>query len=220
MADVTHPSLDQLRREFPNYQLAADCIDQFIDIMLNHRQSGHPGGSRSKVHQMLAVTLSGAMRWDVRHPEKALADRFVLIAGHCAPLVYATLAFYHECLRLRRKWTNDDARFQVGGGAERTLLTDDLLMLRRNKGLPGHVEMEGKTLFVKFNTGPSGHGAPAAAGEAAALKLAGAEDVKVFAFEGEGGHTAGAHHETKNSSWGLGLSNLVYVFDWNDWGID
>ena len=32
--------------------------------------------------------------------------------------------------------------------------------------------MEGKTLFFKFNTGPSGHGSPAAAGEALALKLA------------------------------------------------
>jgi hypothetical protein len=28
--------------------------------------------------------------------------------------------------------------------------------------------------------------------------------VRVFAMEGEGGHTAGAHHETKNTAWGLG----------------
>ncbi len=213
------PRLDDLRKEFPHYQFAADCIDQFIDIMLNHRQSGHPGGSRSKVHQLVGVTLTGAMRFDIRHPEKAFGDRFVLIAGHCAPLVYATLAFYHEAMTLRARWTGD-ARYAIAGGKERTLLTEDLLQLRRNKGLPGHVEMEGKTLFVKFNTGPSGHGAPAAAGEALALKLAGAPEVKVFAFEGEGGHTAGAHHETKNSAYGLGLSNLVYMLDWNEWGID
>ncbi|HMQ23150.1 MAG TPA: transketolase, partial [Planctomycetota bacterium] len=53
-----------------------------------------------------------------------------------------------------------------------------------------------------------------------ALKAAGCEDVKVFAVEGEGGHSAGAHHESKNSAYGLGLSNLVYLFDWNDNGID
>jgi len=58
---------------------------------------------------------------------------------------------------------------------------EDLLFLRHNKGLPGHAEMEGKTLFFKFNTGPSGHGAPAALGEALALKHAGAGEVKVFA---------------------------------------
>jgi transketolase len=38
--------------------------------------------------------------------------------------------------------------------------------------------------------------------------------------EGEGGLTPGAAHETKNSAWGLGLSNLVFLVDWNDFGID
>ena len=80
--------------------------------------------------------------------------------------------------------------------------------------------MEGKTLFLKFNTGPSGHGMPPAAGEALALKLAGCEDVRVFAVEGEGGLTPGASHETRNAAWGLGLSNLVFLVDWNDFGID
>lgn len=80
--------------------------------------------------------------------------------------------------------------------------------------------MAGKTLFLKFNTGPSGHGLPAAAGEALALKLAGCDRVKVFALDGEGGLTPGASHETRNSAWGLGLSNLVVLLDWNDFGID
>ena len=80
--------------------------------------------------------------------------------------------------------------------------------------------MEGKTLFLKLNTGPSGHGMPPPAGEAVALKLAGAEEVKVFVVEGEGGLTPGASHETRNSAWGLGLSNLVFLIDWNDYGID
>ncbi len=80
--------------------------------------------------------------------------------------------------------------------------------------------MAGKTLFLKFNTGPSGHGMPPAAGEALALKLAGCEDVRVFAVEGEGGLTPGASHETRNAAWGLGLSNLVFLIDWNDFGID
>ena len=80
--------------------------------------------------------------------------------------------------------------------------------------------MAGKTLFLKFNTGPSGHGSPAAAGEALALKRAGAGGVKVFAFEGEGGLTTGASHEVMNSAWGLGLDNLHYLLDWNDFGID
>ena len=97
---------------------------------------------------------------------------------------------------------------------------NDLLGFRRHDGLAGHAEMEGKTLFLKFNTGPTGHGSPAAVGEAMALKRAGAEGVKVFAVDGEGGLTAGASHESKNSAWGLGLDNLHYLIDWNDFGID
>ena len=41
-----------------------------------------------------------------------------------------------------------------------------------------------------------------------------------FVLQGEGGLTPGASHETKNSAWGLGLSNLVFLIDWNDFGID
>lgn len=48
------------------------------------------------------------------------------------------------------------------------------LNFRHTGGLAGHAEMEGKTLFLKSNTGPSGHGSPPAAGEALALKRAGA----------------------------------------------
>ena len=80
--------------------------------------------------------------------------------------------------------------------------------------------MAGKTLFLKFNTGPSGHGGPAAAGEALALKRAGAAGVKVFFLEGEGGLTPGGVYETMNSAWGLALDNLYFLIDWNDFGID
>lgn len=213
------PDLPSLLPHFAHWQKTADMIDQLIDLMLNYRQSGHPGGSRSKVPMMVTVCLSGAMRWDVRRPEKAFGDRFVLVAGHCTPLLYATLAVFHEALRLRYRETGD-ARFAVPGGPERQLVWEDLLTFRRNGGLSGHAECEGKTLFVKANTGPSAHGGPPAVGIATALKLAGAGEVRVFALEGEGGHTAGAHHESKNTAWGLGLGNLNYLLDWNDQGID
>ncbi len=207
----------EISQHFDKWEVVKDMVDQLIDIMLNYRQSGHPGGSRSKVHALVATMLSGVMRYDLRHPEKRFGDRFILVAGHTIPLIYAMLTVLAEALRLKYQQTKDE-RYYVE--PERIVLAEDLLGFRHNGGLPGHAEMAGKTLFLKFNTGPSGHGSPAAAGEALALKMAGAEQVKVVAFEGEGGLTPGAIHETMNSAWGLGLSNLYYVVDWNDFGID
>ena len=212
-------SSGDLKQDYKYWEITKDLIDQCIDIMLNLRQSGHPGGSRSKTHAMVTTLLSGAMRWDIRDTGKRFADRFVLVAGHCNPLVYATLAVMNEALRIKYRQTGDK-KYQNFKGNDFQLVWEDLLTLRQNGGLPGHAEMEGKTLFFKANTGPSGHGSPFAAGEALAMKFAGVSDVKVFAFEGEGGFTTGASHETINSAWGLGLGNLVYFMDWNDYGID
>ena len=209
----------ELKQFYPHWEVTKDLIDQCIDIMLNLRQSGHPGGSRSKVHGMVTTLLSGAMRWDIRDAGKRFGDRYVLVAGHANPVVYATLAVMNQALRIKFRQTGD-VKYQHFKGEDFQLVWEDLLTLRRNGGLPGHAEMEGKTLFFKFNTGPSGHGSPAAAGEALALKMANTSEVRVFAFEGEGGFTAGASHETINSAWGLGLGNLVYFMDWNDFGID
>jgi transketolase len=202
---------------FPHWEKTKDLIDNLLDVTLNYRQSGHPGGSRSKVHALVALLLSGAMRWDIRSPEKRFGDRFVLVAGHTIPLIYCTMAVLDEALAAKFEQTGDP-RYRLR--PERAVFWQDLLGFRRWRGLPGHAEMAGKTLFLKFNTGPSGHGSPAAAGEALALKRAGAGSVKVFAFEGEGGLTTGASHEVMNSAWGLALDNLHYLVDWNDYGID
>jgi len=207
-------------RDFERYEIVKDLVDECIDLALNYRQSGHPGGSRSKVHMLLSLMLSGAMRWDVRRPWLPFGDRFVLSAGHTVPLVYSTLAVLNEAFRVRQERAPGDPNYVFPDDGKWALTWELLLRLRRRGGLPGHAEMEGKTLFLKFNTGPSGHGMAPAAGEALALKHAGADEVKVFVFEGEGGLTPGGAHEARHTAWGLGLNNLVFMIDWNDFGID
>ncbi len=222
MRATLEPTVDRFaaaEADFDRYQVLLDVIDECLDLTLNERQSGHPGGSRSKGHLLLATLLSGAMRWDISRPWRRFADRFVLSAGHTVPLVYATLAVLNEGLRARHEATGDPA-FAFPDEGRWALTWEDLLTFRHRGGLPGHAEMAGKTLFFKANTGPSGHGMPFAAGQALALRMAGAEDVKVFMVEGEGGLTPGATHETLNSAYGLGLSNLILLIDWNDYGID
>ncbi|MEW5717138.1 MAG: transketolase [Chloroflexota bacterium] len=209
----------ELSKHFVHWEKTKDLVDQLIDILVNYRQSGHPGGSRSKVCPFLSLLLSGAMRWDIRHPEKRFSDRFILGAGHAIPLIYGTLAVFNEAMRVKYQQTGD-ARYVLHVPVKGPLYWEDLLGFRRNQGLSGHAEMEGKTLFLKFNTGPSGHGSTAAVGEALALKRAGVGDVRVFFIEGEGGLTPGANYEVMNSSWGLALDNLYHLIDWNDFGID
>ena len=82
--------------DFERWEVLKDLVDEAIDLALNYRQSGHPGGSRSKAHMLLSLMLSGAMRWDLQRPWRRFADRFVLSAGHTVPLVYATLAVLNE----------------------------------------------------------------------------------------------------------------------------
>ncbi|MBN1484237.1 MAG: transketolase [Chloroflexia bacterium] len=208
----------ELQPAFAQWEKLKDMIDQLIDIILNYRQSGHPGGSRSKVHALVTLLLSGIMRWDIRQPSKRFSDRFILVAGHNVPLVYCTLAVFNEALRL--KYAQTGAQRYRPAPPEMALFWQDLLGWRRRGGLSGHAEMEGKTLLIKYNTGPSGHGSPAAVGEALALKRAGADGVKVFALEGDAGLTPGAAHESMNSAWAMALDNLYYIVDWNDYGID
>src|SRR5262245_4150302 len=176
--------LAEVRPHFRHWEIIKDVIDQEIDLLLNHRQSGHPGGSRSKVHALVVTLLGGVMRWDLRAPWKAFGDRFVLAAGHTTPLVYSTLAVLTETLHEMHRRTGD-AKYRIPGDGRLSVQLEDLLMFRRHAGLAGHAEFEGKTLFIKANTGPSGHGLPNAVGQAMALKRAGAEEVKVVAFEGE-----------------------------------
>ncbi len=202
---------------FEELEILKDVTGQLIDFTLNLRQSGHPGGSRSKMHILWGALLSKKMRYDIRHPENPLGDRFILSAGHTVPLIYAVLAIIAEVFKKRFEETKDE-RFKID--PSRIVLLDDLLKFRHRGGLSGHAEFSGKTLFLKFNTGPSGHGLPASVGEAFALKRAGLSDVKVWAIEGEGGLTPGASHESKNSAWGLGLDNLYWLIDWNNYGID
>ena len=76
------------------------------------------------------------MRWDIRRPELAFGDRFVLVAGHCNPAIYAMLAVYNEAMRLRYEQTGDD-RFLIPNADDRELSFDDLnrLILLRQYAL-------------------------------------------------------------------------------------
>jgi len=88
----TDSDVAKLSASFPHWEKTKDLVDQCLDIILNYRQSGHPGGSRSKVYPFLATLLSGAMRWVYPKAGKKFRRSLRLGAGHAIPLVYTTLA--------------------------------------------------------------------------------------------------------------------------------
>jgi hypothetical protein len=134
MRDTTTTGPDRLAElaaAFPLWEKTKDLIDNLLDITLNYRQSGHPGGSRSKVHALVTLLLSGAMRWDIRAPEKRFGDRFVLVAGHTIPLIYCTMAVLDEALRIKFAQTGDE-KYRLR--PERAVFWEDLLGFRRWRG--------------------------------------------------------------------------------------
>lgn len=46
---IASEKLDALSKHFSKWEKIKDLVDQNIDIMLNYRQSGHPGGSVEEV---------------------------------------------------------------------------------------------------------------------------------------------------------------------------
>lgn len=206
-----------MSHNFEKWEKIKDITYQYLDFTLNYRQSGHPGGSHSKAHMLISLLFGGKMKYDIRKPEYRFNDRLILSAGHTIPIVYSVFAVMGDAFDAMFEKTKDE-RFKIS--KERLVRSEDLLTFRYNKGLPGHAESSGKTLLLKFNTGPSAHGLPASVGQALALKKAGLNDVKVFLIEGEGALTAGATHESQNCAWGYGLGNLYWLLDWNDYGID
>ncbi len=206
--------------DFERWEVVKDLVDECIDLALNYRQSGHPGGSRSKVHLLLATLLSGAMRWDLRQPWRRFGDRFVLSAGHTVPA------------RLR-----DAGRPQRGApGAPRARRRSPVRVPRRRAlgaDLGGPARRSATAAGCRATPRwparrSSSSSTPARPATACRPPPArrwrsswpAPSEVKVFVVEGEGGLTPGAAHETKNTAWGLGLSNLVFLVDWNDFGID
>ena len=71
----------------------------------------------------------------ILEPGKIFADRYVLVAGHCNPVVYVTLAVMNEALRIKFRETGD-LKYQNQNRNNFRLFWEDLLILRQNGGLP------------------------------------------------------------------------------------
>ena len=196
-----------------------------LTLLGNYAQTGHFGGPLACTPYNVACHLAGpalgGLRYDLREPKFAYADKFMLAGGHCIPTCYALWMILYEALRRQHAATGDarfacDPRvailpidalgFRRGAGALATLLEENglaghpLFADARGRGiraLSGHAESTDATNDV--NGGPSGIGIATAAGKALFWDYVGAPPgLKVVALEGEFALTEGHAQELKN----------------------
>ena len=172
-------------------------------------KSGHPGGSSSKVEQILALVLGGIVAFDPMAEKHPGRDRVVWSAGHCTPLFHATLALIYESLQ--RHGVEIDKE-KLGA-----VLPSCLQYFRHCSGPSGHVESH--YALADISTGSSGHGFSAALGLAVLQKSCGLSS-RVFVIAGDAETEEGISYEARNSIVSMAMDNIIVSLDFNGYGID
>lgn len=173
---------------------------------VEHAGAGHAGMAMGAA-PLLHVLFSQVMAHDPSDPHWCNRDRFVLSAGHGAPLLYAVL--------------------HLTGYARPT--TADLREFRRLGSVtPGHPE-RGRLPGVEVTTGPLGQGFAVGVGMALAAERLAAEfnrpghrvvDHRVYGLVSDGDMQEGVSYEAAALAGHLELGRLIYIYDDNRVTID
>ena len=157
-------------------------------------KAGHPGGSLSSA-DVFAYLYGKEMKYRADEPRWDARDRFVLSKGHCAPGLYAALAY--------------KGFFPV----------EDLKTLRHiGSYLQGHPDMK-HIPGVDMSSGSLGQGISAAVGMALSAKLSN-DSYRVYTLLGDGEIQEGQVWEAAMFAGFRKLDNLVVIVDNNGLQID
>lgn len=157
-------------------------------------KAGHPGGSLSSA-DLFAYLYDKEMRYRADELKWEDRDRFVLSKGHCAPGLYAALAY--------------KGFFPV----------EDLKTLRHiGSYLQGHPNMN-TVPGIDMSTGSLGQGVSVAAGMAKAAKYMN-KDINVYTLLGDGEIEEGQVWEAFMFAKQYNLDNLCVIIDCNGLQID
>ena len=197
-------SLDFNTTTFPNKRQSADDLKAIgneirrdIIRMLVRAGSGHSGGPLGSADIFATMYFGGYMRYNPADMNDPSRDRFVLSAGHMAPVMYAALAnagcYPKEEQSTLRKY---NTRLQGHPG--------------RDMHLPG----------IETSSGSLGQGISIAVGMAMSDKLVDKSDKRVFSLTGDGELQEGSIWEAAMSAAHFHLDNFCWIIDNNDCQID
>ncbi len=186
-------------RERTNQEFAevANTLRQDIIKSLLLAKSGHSGGPLGISDLMSVLYFGGYMNYDPENPNMFGRDRFVLSAGHMAPVLYSTLARagYFECA--------------------------ELATLRKlGTRLQGHPGLDVHLPGIETSSGSLGQGVSIAVGMAMSDKFVDKNDAAVYCITGDGELQEGACWEAAMAASNYDLSNLCWIVDNNDCQID
>ena len=195
--------------DIPRLEKLANIMRGLIFATVEAGQSGHPGGSSSKVEQTIALTLGGALAFKPLDPKNVGRDRVIWSAGHCTPALFSLNALLYESLRRVGR--------QFSSAVVKTIFPEDLIRFRRIDGPTGHVESYYP--LADTCTGPSGHGFSGAGGMAISHLSCGLP-TKFWVSMGDAESEEGMTYEARNILASVGAKNLVVSLDYNHYGID
>ncbi len=153
--------------------------------------SGHPGGTLSVIELLTILYFGKLIKYDPKDPEWQDRDRIVLSKGHCAPALYAALAY---------------AGF---------FPKEELSTLRKFESrLQGHTDLNFKTPGVETCGGPLGQGLSVALGMAVAAKSDNRKS-RIYTIIGDGESAKGSITEAAKSAGILRMDNMIAFLDYN-----
>lgn len=176
-------------------KLKANEIRQDIIKMLERAGSGHSAGPLGLADIFTALYFN-ILKHDPKKPDWDQRDILLLSNGHCAPVLYATMAYagYFD--------------------------TKELLSLRQfGSRLQGHPERE-KLPGLENTSGPLGSGLSQAAGMALALRLDNEHHRWIYVVMGDGEQDEGNVWEAAMLCAKYKLSNIIAITDRNNIQID
>ncbi len=180
--------------EFPEISLE---IRRDIIKSLFLAESGHTGGPLGITDVMSVLFFGDYLKYKASDPGWEKRDRFVLSAGHMAPVLYSALA-------------------RAG-----YFPMDQLLTLRKlGSRLQGHPCTEHGLPGIETASGSLGQGISIAAGMAMCHKYVDKSLQKVFTISGDGELQEGTCWETAMSAGAHKLDNFCWIVDNNDCQID
>jgi len=197
--------------DIPRIANLARIVRGYAFAAINGIKSGHPGGSSSKVEQVLTLFATGIVGFDPLKPKNPGRDRIIWSAGHCTPLFHSVLALIYESLR-RKGFVDINQKEELGA-----VFPECLSRFRHCDGPTGHIESH--YALADMSTGSSGHGFSAALGLAILHKSCGL-DAKIFVIAGDAETEEGMSYEARNIVNTLGIDNLIVSLDYNGFGID